>query len=226
MMTNPAWATRTPRRAQLCLSAKLHSIPPKVRSRIRQPRALSNSATSTANVGRIAVGLEALVERHFLDAYRPQRRQPSRDNSLERADRQREQNQTDDSHVPRRVINVVEVQTQYRPGNRRGVVLKVKIGFFVLIDDDPDEREQAPRDEKRDREEHVAERAHEITINRSCCGHRAVLSFSKAHRRWSGSITQIEISYSAYIGNASNAMVSGLPSGAAMPPATKKAKIA
>ena len=39
-------------------------------------------------------------------------------------------------------------------------------------------------------------------------------------------MTQIESSYSTYIGTASSAIVIGLPSGAAMPPATKKPKIA
>jgi len=44
MITNPMCATSTPRRAQLFLSAKVHSAPPKARLRTCQPRCAKNAA--------------------------------------------------------------------------------------------------------------------------------------------------------------------------------------
>jgi len=45
MITNPTCATNTPRRAQLRLSANVHSVPPNSRLRTCQPRVLKKSST-------------------------------------------------------------------------------------------------------------------------------------------------------------------------------------
>ena len=50
MITKPMCATSTPRRAQLALSANVHSVPPNSRLRTCQPRSAKNAAMRARTV--------------------------------------------------------------------------------------------------------------------------------------------------------------------------------
>ena len=95
------------------------------------PAALAQQlGDAAANVGRFTVSIETVVKWDLLDAHRAQGREAGRNDALERADRQREQDQSDDADVPRGVIDVVEAQAQDGARDRRRIALKVKIGVL------------------------------------------------------------------------------------------------
>src|SRR5579863_420984 len=137
----------------------------------------------------IVRSLEACVERNGFDLDRAQRGEPRRNDSLERADRQRREDQTDNADVPGRVVDVVEIEAQDRARDRSGIRLKIDAGILPLVDNDAEQREHSPNDKERDGEEYAAEGSDKIGIEPSRRSRHDFLQ-----RRSSGTMTQIESS--------------------------------
>src|SRR5579872_7047175 len=102
-----------------------------------------------ANLALVAFDRDRCVERDAFDRYSAERRKSCGYHPLERAHRKRRENEPDDPDVRQTVVDVVEIETQDQARKRRRVIRPVEVGYFALLDDDADQREEAPNREQR-----------------------------------------------------------------------------
>ena len=140
---------------------------------------------------RITLDVDVHMERNGVDLHRAIGREPSRDHFRKGRGRHRHEHEPDRRQIPDAVVNVVEVHSQNRPRDRRRIRGKIRVGTLVLLDDDADQRQDAPEREQRNAKGNVAEGSQELRRER--VGHVAV-RLRACHDRSSTKISQIEIS--------------------------------